>query len=40
MYTVKIDRDNDWAPLGTTKVAAVAAVLKVRILGSCDVDVM
>ena len=40
MYTVKIDRDNDWVPLGTTKVAAVAEMLKVRILGSCDLDVM
>ena len=40
MYTVKTDRDNDWAPLGTTKVAGVAEVLKVRILVSCDQDVM
>ena len=35
---MKIDRDNDWAPLGTTKVAAVAEMLRVRILGSCDLD--
>ena len=40
MYTVRIDRDNDWAPLGTTKVAAVAEMLKLRILVSGDLQIL